>query len=106
MPNFEALANLGGTVVTVVVFIYYLIQKDKAGNVTYEKFNTTIANHLEHSSKVIEKNNEAYTQIAVTLKELCLALKKQNRGEKGERGDRGRQGEVGKVVERKVVLKI
>ena len=96
LPNFEELASLGGTVVTVVAFIWYLIQKDKANNVIYEKFNATIANHLEHSNKVIERNNEAYTQIAVTLKELCMIIKKTNKGEKGERGDRGKQGESGK----------
>ena len=98
IPNFESLASLGGTVVTVVAFIWYLTQKDKANNVIYEKFNATIANHLEHSSKVIERNNEAYTQIAVTLKELCMVIKKSNKGEKGERGKQGEKGERGKEV--------
>ena len=95
IPNFESLASLGGTVVTVVAFIWYLTQKDKANNVIYEKFNTTIANHLEHSSKVIERNNEAYTQIAVTLKELCVIIRKTNKGERGEKGKQGEKGESG-----------
>jgi len=95
IPNFESLASLGGTVVTVVAFIWYLTQKDKANNVIYEKFNTTIANHLEHSSKVIERNNEAYTQIAVTLKELCMIIRKTNKGERGEKGKQGEKGESG-----------
>jgi predicted membrane-bound dolichyl-phosphate-mannose-protein mannosyltransferase len=76
MDNIEKLAQLGGTVATVLIFIYYLIQKDKTNNKIYEEFNTTINNHLDHSTRVIERNNDIYTKMAVTLKELCLIIKK------------------------------
>jgi predicted membrane-bound dolichyl-phosphate-mannose-protein mannosyltransferase len=76
MPSIEQLANLGGTLATVVIFVYYLLQRDKTNNKIYEEFNTTISNHLDHSTKVIERNNDIYTKIAVTLKELCLIIKK------------------------------
>ena len=75
MDNIEKLANLGGTVTTVVIFIWYLREQGKL-------FNQTINNYLVHSTKVIEKNNEAMLKVNITLKELCLALKKENNGNK------------------------
>ncbi len=89
IEGLEKLAQLGGTIVTVVIFIWYLIQRDKASNEIFNQFNTTINNHLDHSTKVIEKNGEAYLQIATTLRELCILMKKSNKGEKGEKGKRG-----------------
>jgi len=76
MESLEGLAQLGGTLATVVVFIWYLMQKDKTNNKIYEEFNTTINNHLDHSTRVIEKNNQIYNKMAVTLKELCIIIKK------------------------------
>ncbi len=93
--DLEKLAQLGGTVFTVAVFIWYLVQKDKSNKDTYDKFNITISNHLDHSTKVIEKNTDAYTQIVVTLKELCILMKKNTKGEKGDRGRQGGQGGQG-----------
>ena len=97
IEGLEKIAQLGGTIVTVVIFIWYLSQKDKASNEVYNKFNTTISNHLDHSTKIIEKNSNAYIQIAITLKELCILMKKNNKGMQGMQGVQGVQGKKGGV---------
>ena len=71
MENIEKLANLGGTVTTVVIFIWYLKGQGAI-------FNETINNHLKHSTRVIEENNKINSKIQVTLRELCLTLKNGN----------------------------
>jgi len=76
IDDIENIAQLGGTVVTVSLFIWYLIKKEKSINDTYEKFNTTISNHLDHSTKVIERNNEVYNKMSVALTKLCMTIKK------------------------------
>lgn len=72
IADIEKLANLGGTVITVLLFLYYLNKKD-------ESINKVINNHLEHSGRIIDKNSEALTQVKVTLKELCMVIKKNGR---------------------------
>ncbi len=85
IPNIESLAQLGGTVVTVIAFLYFMDKQNKV-------FNITIQNHLEHSNKVIEKNSDVMIKISNTLEELCLLVRGSNKGEKGERGERGKRG--------------
>jgi hypothetical protein len=75
MENLNSLAQLGGTVVTVVLFLYYLAKKD-------EGFNKIIDNHLIHSNKVIKDNSKALNKVSVNLKELSLTIK--NNGKKNK----------------------
>jgi len=69
MTNLQELAQLGGTLATVVLFLFYLNKKD-------ESINKVINNHLEHSGKIIEKNSDVITKMEVTLKELCMIIRK------------------------------
>ena len=62
------IAQLGGTVTTVVFFLVYLSKKD-AG---IEKI---IGNHLQHSGKIIKENSKALNKVAVNLKELSIVIK-------------------------------
>lgn len=89
--DIENLAQLGGTVVVVITFIWYLTQRDKTNNKLYEEFNKTINNHLESSIRAIEKSSEGYNKMTTTLQELCVFIKaiKGLKGEKGERGVHG-----------------
>jgi hypothetical protein len=82
MTVLQELAQLGGTLATVVLFLFYLNKKDELNKKTYDEFNTTINNHLDHSTKVIKENNEVITKIAVALKELCIIIKGTKRGVK------------------------
>jgi hypothetical protein len=75
MENLNSLAQLGGTVATVVIFLYYLAKKD-------EGFNKIIDNHLIHSNKVIKDNSKALNKVSVNLKELSLTIK--NNGKKNK----------------------
>lgn len=70
--------QLGGTVVTIFAFLLYLRQKDEINKKTYDEFNKMIGNHLEHSTRVIEKNSEVITKFSVSLKELCMIIKNFN----------------------------
>ena len=65
----KEVAQLGGTVVTVVLFLYYLMKKD-AG------FNKIIDNHLTHSNAIIKDNSKAHNKVAVNLKEVSLTIKR------------------------------
>jgi len=76
MIALQELAQLGGTLATVVLFLFYLNKKDEMNKKTYDQFNTTINNHLDHSAKVIKENNDVMTNVAVTLKELCMVIRK------------------------------
>ncbi len=101
IPNLENLAQLGSTVLVVLIFIWYLKEQGKL-------FNQTINNHLEHSLKTIDKNSEVITKVAVAMKELCLVIKKTNKGERGDRGPTGPagiQGEEGKSRTTKLEIK-
>ena len=75
MTNLQELAQLGGTLATVILFLLYLNKKDELNKKTYEEFNTTINNHLDHSTNVIKENNNVMTKVAVNLKELSLVIK-------------------------------
>ena len=68
ITTLKELANLGGTVVTVVIFLYYLSKKDVG-------FNKIIENHLSHSNKIIKDNSEALNRVSVNLKELSIVIK-------------------------------
>ena len=68
MESLQGLSQLGGTVATVVLFLYYLNKKDTV-------FNKIVSNHLEHSSKIIKENSKALTKVAVNIKELSLVIK-------------------------------
>jgi len=72
----EKLSQLGGQVTIVVLFLLYLNKKDEMNKKTYDQFNATINNHLDHSTKVIKEKNDGMTKIAVTLKELCMIISK------------------------------
>lgn len=72
------LAQLGGTVVTVSIFILYLMKKDKINKETYNSFNTMINNHLHSSGNVIKENSSALKKVAVNIKELSIFIKKIN----------------------------
>lgn len=74
MENIEKLANLGGTVVTVVLFIYYLTKKDEA-------MNKIIGNHLQHSGKIIKDNSKALSKVSVNLKELSIIIGKNTKSQ-------------------------
>ena len=69
IEEIKEVAQLGGTVVTVVLFLYYLMKKD-AG------FNKIIDNHLTHSNEIIKDNSKALNKVAINLKEVSLTIKK------------------------------
>jgi len=70
--------QLGGTVFTVVAFLFYLRKKDEITQKREEEFNKVITNHLHDSNQVIEKNTEALKSVAVNLKELSLLVERLN----------------------------
>ena len=69
MDNINSLTQLGGTVATVVLFLYYLNKKD-------DGFNKIVNNHLVHSNKVIKDNSKALNKVSVNLKELSMKIVK------------------------------
>ena len=75
----KEITQLGGQVVIVLLFLYYLNKKDIINKKTYEEFNVMINNHLHVSNEVINKNSHALQQIAVNLKELSLMFKKNSK---------------------------
>jgi uncharacterized damage-inducible protein DinB len=77
MPDFENLASLGGTVVTVIVFIWYLMQKDKQMNETFNGFNRTITNHLAHALEVEKQITKSLTNLTGCISDL--SKKQENR---------------------------
>ncbi len=83
MTGIQEIVQLGGTVVVVFIFVYYLSKKDMVNQKTYEEFNHTITTHFGRSTEVIEKNNDAMLKVNVTLKELCIAIKNGNGKKKG-----------------------
>jgi len=66
--NVKEIANLGGQVIIVLLFLYYLAKKDT-------EVNKMISNHLVHSNKVIKDNSKAFNKVSVNLKELSLTIK-------------------------------
>ena len=85
MQELEQFAQLGGTVVVVISFLYYMKEQNK-------EFNKTIQNHMEHSNKAIDKNSDVIVRITKTLQELCMIVRKSNKGEQGLRGHKGQRG--------------
>ena len=75
MQGIEQLAQLGSTLATVVLFLFYLERKDKRSKDTYDNFNQTIKNHLEHSTSVIKENSEMIRQSSIGFQKLCDAIK-------------------------------
>ncbi len=69
MESINGLAQLGGTVSTVVLFLYYLNKKD-------EGFNKIVNNHLVHSNKIIKDNSKALNKVSINLKELSMKIVK------------------------------
>lgn len=64
MPDFENLASLGGTVVTVIAFLYFMSKQN-------HEFNKIIGNHLQHAvatelllSKSLGKLTEAISVLS------------------------------------------
>jgi hypothetical protein len=80
--------------------VWYLLKKDTITNKIFEDFNTTINNHLDHSTAAIEKNNETNLKISRTLQRLCTMIGQTKQGERGEKGDRGERGFKGERGER------
>jgi len=64
----KEVVQLGGTVTTVLLFLFYLSKRD-AG------FDKVINNHLQHSGKIIKDNSKALNKVAVNLKELSIVIK-------------------------------
>ena len=82
LGELKEIAQLGGTVVTVVLFLFYLNKKDERSKKTYDQFNstinsfnTTMNNHMDHSTKAINENTKAMTKVAVYLKESKTTIK-------------------------------
>lgn len=85
MPTgLENLAQLGGQVVVVCLFIWYLIQKDKQVNIkdeqinkTLEAFNITIQNHLAHALTVEVQMTKALSSLTNCI--TAMSGKQDNR---------------------------
>lgn len=64
MPiDLRALADLGGTLGSVVVFIFYLTRRDK-------DYNEVIQNHMKRSTEVFDKAADANIEVAKQLQRL------------------------------------
>ncbi len=79
MNDIEKLAQLGGTLATVVVFIYYLTRKDKETKSTFDAFNKTIQNHLEHALKVELQISKALNNLTNCINTLSSKQENRNR---------------------------
>jgi len=75
MTSLTELGQLGGTLATVVAFLYYLNKKDNKDKEIYSAFNTIINNHLHDSQIVIKENSKALTKVAVNIKGLSHLIK-------------------------------
>ena len=71
----KEVAQLGGQVVIVVLFLTYLYNKGKLDKQTFDRFDTMISNHLHTSSGIIKDNSKALNKVAVNLKELSIVIK-------------------------------
>lgn len=94
ISELEKIANLGGTVSTVLIFVWYLTKQGELQSKKDESINKIISNHLDHSTKVIENNGTIITKVEVALKELCILFRKSNKGERGEKGEKGKAGDI------------
>lgn len=66
-----ALVQNGGAIATVIIFIWYLIKKDKMNEKTFDGFTKIIANHLQHATK-------AENKIARNLQKLSDSIENLN----------------------------
>lgn len=67
LAEIKEIAQLGGTVVTVSLFLVYLYNKGQMDKETFDKFNTTINNHLDHSTKAISDNAAALQRLSSSI---------------------------------------
>lgn len=81
MENIEKLANLGGTVITVVLFLYYLNKKDIILDKKDEAMNKIIGNHLQHSGKIIKDNSKALNKVFIALERLSSVVGKNTKSQ-------------------------
>lgn len=63
------LSNVAAVSVTVV-FIWYLIRKDKLNKDTYDRFSNIVENHLHQSNTVIKNATKTNVNISATLTRL------------------------------------
>lgn len=81
------LANIGGTIATVAIFIWYLYQKGRQDQNTYDRFNTTINNHLDHAQSLQKETNAVNSELAKRLQQLTDVIHfLGNKGSKTKRG--------------------
>jgi hypothetical protein len=82
IEGIEGLAQLGGTLATVVIFIWYLTQKDKQSKCTFDAFNLTlkeqndlfnktITNHLAHALKVESEMTKSLTKLSGCINSMA-----------------------------------
>ena len=74
MDNIEKLANLGGAVVTVILFLYYLGKRDMG-------LDKVINNHLQQSGKIIKDNSKALSKVFIALEKLSVIIGKNIRSQ-------------------------
>lgn len=75
MNEIQTIAQLGGTVFTVVAFLYYLSRRDDLNKKTYEEFNRTIENHLHNSNLIIKESSVTNKKLAMRLQDLTGCIK-------------------------------
>ena len=69
--DISQLAELGGMVVIVALFLWHIQKKDKQSIKKDEQFGQIISNHINH-------NTESSTKLADTIAELLRFLKNGN----------------------------
>ena len=75
MPiEIQQLAQLGGTVSTVLIFVYYLSKKDQLNRQTYQEFNNTITSHLVRSSEQMKEVAITNVKVAERLEQVSTGL--------------------------------
>lgn len=74
--DIQQIANLGGTVVTVVLFLYFLQKIMDRHERISEKFNVTIQSFLKDSNKINQELALKLQQFSNTNKELSEIIKK------------------------------
>lgn len=73
----QALLQNGGSLAMAIVFIFYLIKRDKENKETLGAFNKTITNHLEHALKVELSITKSLDHLSSCI--ATLSLKQENR---------------------------
>lgn len=70
MESIKDLANLGGQVTIVVLFLGYLIKKDNLDKIKDEGIDKMINNHFHTSNGIIKANNKALNKVFNALEKL------------------------------------